>query len=57
MNAHKIHKDHEHIHGPGCGHAAIVHGDHIDYLHDGHLHHMHEGHADECALEVTEANP
>lgn len=28
-----------HIHGPGCGHLAVVHGDHVDYLHDGHLDH------------------
>jgi hypothetical protein len=57
MTAHMIHEDHAHIHGPGCGHAAIVHGDHVDYLHDGHLHHMHEGHVDECVLEVSDANP
>lgn len=28
-----------HVHGPGCGHVAIRHGDHIDYLHDGQLDH------------------
>lgn len=38
---HKIHKDHPHEHGPNCGHTAIKHGDHVDYLHDGHLHHPH----------------
>lgn len=27
-----------HEHGPGCGHRAVRHGDHEDYLHDGHLH-------------------
>jgi zinc transport system permease protein len=38
---------HEHEHGPECGHPAIVHGDHVDYLHDGHLHAAHQGHYDE----------
>ena len=45
---HTIHTDHEHVHGEGCGHVAIPHGDHTDYLHDGHLHHKHEDHYDEC---------
>ena len=36
----------EHVHGPGCGHPAVPHGDHIDYLVDGHLHHQHDGHCD-----------
>ncbi len=35
-----------HFHGPGCGHEAVPHGDHIDYLVDGHLHHPHDGHCD-----------
>lgn len=35
-----------HVHGEGCGHPAIPHGDHIDYLVDGHLHHQHDGHCD-----------
>lgn len=38
---------HEHEHGPGCGHEAIPHGDHVDYLHDGHRHAPHHGHYDE----------
>jgi len=36
-----------HIHGPGCGHEAIPHGDHICYLVDGRLHHPHDGHCDD----------
>lgn len=36
-------KAHRHKHTPGCGHIAVVHGDHVDYLHDGHLHHAHDG--------------
>lgn len=27
-----------HKHGPGCGHEAIPHGDHVDYIVSGHLH-------------------
>ena len=36
-----------HSHGPDCGHEAIPHGDHTDYLVDGRLHHPHEGHCDD----------
>ena len=36
-----------HKHGPGCGHEAVPHGDHIDYLVDGHLHHPHGDHCDD----------
>jgi zinc transport system permease protein len=32
---------HRHVHGPGCGHVAIEHGDHVDYVHDGHRHAVH----------------
>ena len=32
------HADHAHQHGPGCGHPAVRHSGHVDYLHDGHLH-------------------
>ena len=39
--------EHRHRHGPGCGHVAIEHGDHVDYVHDGHRHALHEGHYDE----------
>lgn len=51
------HPNHDHVHGPNCGHTAIKHGDHVDYLHDGHLHHEHNGHYDEHRLEVNETNP
>ncbi|QMT31608.1 hypothetical protein [Alysiella filiformis] len=53
----KTHEHHDHQHGANCGHTAIKHGDHIDYLHDGHLHHEHNGHYDEHALDVNETNP
>ena len=36
-----------HVHGPGCGHEAVPHGDHTDYLVDGRLHHVHAGHCDD----------
>lgn len=37
----------DHVHGPDCGHTAIPHGDHTDYLVDGHLHHPHGDHCDD----------
>ena len=39
--------DPDHVHGPGCGHEPVPHGDHIDYLVDGHLHHPHGDHCDD----------
>jgi hypothetical protein len=39
--------DASHAHGPGCGHDAVPHGDHVDYLVAGHLHHAHGGHCDD----------
>lgn len=38
---HEQHGDHEH--GPGCGHEAVEHGDHVDYLHEGHRHFLRDG--------------
>ena len=38
--------DAKHVHGKDCGHDAVPHGDHVDYLVDGHLHHQHDGHCD-----------
>lgn len=38
---------HDHAHGPACGHSAVAHGDHVDYVHDGHRHAVHEKHYDE----------
>ncbi len=52
------HSDHNHEHGPNCGHTAIEHGDHVDYLHDGHLHHQEaDGTVVEHQLEVSQENP
>ena len=39
--------DQAHHHGPGCGHPAVPHGDHVDYVVDGHLHHPHGDHCDD----------
>ncbi|MDE9367550.1 metal ABC transporter permease [Luteipulveratus sp. YIM 133132] len=39
--------EHDHEHGAGCGHPAIRHGDHVDYLHDGERHAAHADHWDE----------
>jgi hypothetical protein len=39
-------KSSDHIHGPNCGHEAIPHGDHVDYLVNGTLHHPHGDHCD-----------
>jgi len=57
MGSCDIHKDHDHAHGPDCGHTAIEHDGHVDYLHDGHLHHPHGDHVDEHRLEVSNTNP
>jgi zinc transport system permease protein len=39
--------EHPHQHGPDCGHVAVRHGDHIDYVHGGHRHAEHGAHYDE----------
>jgi zinc transport system permease protein len=38
---------HPHDHGPDCGHVAVRHGDHVDYVHDGRRHAAHGEHYDE----------
>jgi hypothetical protein len=35
-----------HRHGADCGHAAVQHGDHVDYIVNGLLHHTHGDHCD-----------
>ena len=39
--------EHPHEHGDDCGHPAVRHGDHVDYVHDGHRHAPHGEHYDE----------
>jgi zinc transport system permease protein len=48
---------HEHEHGPECGHPAVVHGDHVDYVHDGHRHAAHGSHYDEHGEHVEDGQP
>jgi hypothetical protein len=55
--AHHTHDGHDHAHGPGCGHTAVLHDGHTDYLHDGHLHHPHGTHVDEHRIDVSNGNP
>jgi zinc transport system permease protein len=45
--AHEVTDEHPHEHGENCGHTAIPHGDHVDYVHDGHRHASHGSHYDE----------
>ncbi len=54
---HAEHPDHTHVHGEGCGHVAVPHGDHVDYVHDGHLHAAHDGHFDECTTDGPHRAP
>jgi hypothetical protein len=42
-----------HVHGDGCGHEPIPHGDHVDHLVDGHLHHPHDDHCDDHGAIAT----
>lgn len=44
---HQTADEHVHEHGPDCGHVAVRHGDHVDYVHDGHRHAPHGEHYDE----------
>src|SRR5690349_14157855 len=49
VGPHRTHDltDHDHTHGDGCGHRAVPHDEHLDYLHDGHWHAAHDGHYDQ----------
>jgi len=51
------HENHDHHHGPACGHTAIRHEGHTDYLHDGHLHHQSGKAVEEHTLAVSSDNP
>ena len=33
----------EHVHGPDCGHEAVEHGDHVDYVVGEHRHWWNRG--------------
>jgi zinc transport system permease protein len=45
--AHGEDGEHSHVHGDDCGHLAVEHGDHVDYVHGGHRHAPHGEHYDE----------
>lgn len=45
--AHQTIEEHPHDHGDDCGHVAVPHGDHVDYVHGGHRHAPHGRHYDE----------
>jgi len=48
--------DKAHKHGVSCGHDAVPHGDHVDYLVNGHLHHPHGDHCDDHGpVQVTKS--
>ncbi len=53
----QTHEGHSHKHGAGCGHRAVEHESHTDYLHDGHLHHDERDRVIECLLKEDAANP
>ena len=57
LMSHQTHDEHDHKHSSSCGHTAIQHEDHTDYLHGGHLHHVHENHIDEHTVSASSANP
>ena len=57
MSEHVTHQAHERVLGRGCGHTAVKHDGHGDYLQDGHLHHDHQGPCDEHAIETSTKNP
>ena len=59
MSGHKAHQSqtHMHEHGPYCGHMAVDHAGHQDYLHDGKLHHGHGDKMETHSLEVNADNP
>lgn len=54
---HIEHEEHEHEHCDDCGHTAVRHEGHVDYLHDGCMHHVRGDHVEEHAVAVSRANP
>jgi len=44
---HAEHSLDDHTHGENCGHQAVEHEDHVDYMHGEHMHAEHDGHYDE----------
>ncbi|TFD64813.1 zinc transporter permease [Cryobacterium sp. Hh38] len=46
-DTHAEHAVADHQHGDNCGHQAISHDDHTDYVHGTHHHALHSDHYDE----------
>ena len=44
---HELAETHPHVHDADCGHLAVEHAGHTDYIHDGHRHAAHGDHYDE----------
>lgn len=40
-------REYKHVHGPNCGHHAIMHDGHVDYIVNGKLHHPDGDHCDD----------
>ncbi len=57
MSIRTKHQEYTHQHGFACGHVAIIHAGHTDYLLDGHLQHAHLDHVDEHVRGVSATNP
>lgn len=60
MSEQSVHeKTHKHVHGDYCGHTAIEHKNHVDYVHDRHLHHKNENGSDwdDCRIEESITHP
>ncbi len=57
MDCKNRHQEHEHAHGPECGHTAIRHGEQTGYLHEGHMHVAHGDHFDDASIAVGDRNP
>ncbi len=45
-----------HAHSANCGHPALPHGEHTDYVVNGHLHHPHGDHCDNHGAVALAAN-
>jgi hypothetical protein len=44
-----------HVHGPDCGHPAVEHNGHTDYVVNGRLHHQHGDHCHDHGPAPVEA--
>ena len=44
---HRVYHIDRHVHGAGCGHKAVQHDGHTDYVVNWRLHHPHGKHCDD----------